>query len=57
MCDGEPVDYLDGVVFTRDEAYLTLGRKTDEEGPVSDYTGWTCTTARSSSRTESSATG
>ncbi|WP_040766856.1 FAD-binding oxidoreductase [Tsukamurella sp. 1534] len=37
--DGEPVDYLDGVVFSRDEAYLTLGRKTDDDGPVSDYTG------------------
>ncbi|CAM3834945.1 FAD-binding oxidoreductase [Tsukamurella strandjordii] len=37
--DGERVDYLDGVVFTRDEAYLTLGRKSDEDGPVSDYTG------------------
>lgn len=37
--DGERVDYLDGVVFTADEAYLTLGRQTDEAGPVSDYTG------------------
>ncbi|WP_168706626.1 FAD-binding oxidoreductase [Gordonia paraffinivorans] len=37
--DGERVDYLDGVVFTADESYLTLGRQTDEEGPVSDYTG------------------
>ncbi|MGW4768636.1 FAD-binding oxidoreductase [Nocardia sp. NPDC004278] len=36
--DGEPVDYLDGVVFTADESYLTLGRQTDEPGPVSDYT-------------------
>lgn len=36
--DGERVDYLDGVVFTADEAYLTLGRQTDEPGPVSDYT-------------------
>ena len=24
--DGEPVDFLDGVVFSRDESYLTLGR-------------------------------
>ncbi|WP_040527276.1 FAD-binding oxidoreductase [Gordonia paraffinivorans] len=37
--DGERVDYLDGVVFTAFESYLTLGRQTDEEGPVSDYTG------------------
>ncbi|MFE3189360.1 FAD-binding oxidoreductase [Nocardia sp. NPDC059240] len=36
--DGETVDYLDGVVFTADESYLTLGRQTDEPGPVSDYT-------------------
>lgn len=37
--EGEPVDYLDGVVFSAEEAYLTLGHKTDEDGPVSDYTG------------------
>ncbi|GAB40945.1 MULTISPECIES: FAD-binding oxidoreductase [Gordonia] len=37
--DGERVDYLDGVVFTADEAYLTVGRQTDDAGPVSDYTG------------------
>ncbi|WP_461665630.1 FAD-binding oxidoreductase [Gordonia sputi] len=37
--DGERVDYLDGVVFTADEAYLTVGRQTDEAGPVSHYTG------------------
>ena len=37
--DGQRVDYLDGVVFTADESYLTLGRQTDEPGPVSDYTG------------------
>ncbi|MEV6274529.1 FAD-binding oxidoreductase [Nocardia sp. NPDC051832] len=37
--DGERVDYLDGVVFTAEESYLTLGRQTDEPGPVSDYTG------------------
>ncbi|MFT3660400.1 MAG: FAD-binding oxidoreductase [Gordonia sp. (in: high G+C Gram-positive bacteria)] len=36
---GERVDHLDGVVFTRDECYLVLGRQTDEPGPVSDYTG------------------
>ncbi|RMI34314.1 FAD-binding oxidoreductase [Nocardia stercoris] len=37
--DGESVDYLDGVVFSADESYLTLGRQTAEPGPVSDYTG------------------
>ncbi|MBF6247641.1 FAD-binding oxidoreductase, partial [Nocardia elegans] len=37
--DGERVDYLDGVVFSAGESYLTLGRQTDEPGPVSDYTG------------------
>ncbi len=37
--DGTAVDYLDGVVFTPTEAYLTLGTQTDEPGPVSDYTG------------------
>jgi FAD/FMN-containing dehydrogenase len=37
--DGTRVDYLDGVVFSATEAYLTLGAKTDEPGPVSDYTG------------------
>ena len=37
--DGERVDYLDGVVFTAEEAYLTLGRQTSDAGPVSDYTG------------------
>ncbi|BDH59586.1 FAD-binding oxidoreductase [Tsukamurella sp. PLM1] len=36
---GETVDYLDGVVFSRTESYLTLGRKSDEQGPLSDYTG------------------
>ncbi|NKY36099.1 FAD-binding oxidoreductase [Nocardia speluncae] len=36
--DGEPVDYLDGVVFSAGESYLTLGRQTDEPGPVGDYT-------------------
>ena len=36
--DGIAVDYLDGVVFTDSESYLTLGVQTDEEGPVSDYT-------------------
>ncbi|WP_267615536.1 FAD-binding oxidoreductase [Gordonia bronchialis] len=37
--DGQPVDYLDGVVFSADESYLTLGRQTAETGPTSDYTG------------------
>ncbi len=37
--DGDRVDYLDGVVFSADESYLTLGRQSDEAGPVSDYTG------------------
>ncbi|MEU4433568.1 FAD-binding oxidoreductase [Nocardia rhamnosiphila] len=37
--DGERVDYLDGVVFSAGESYLTLGRQTEEPGPVSDYTG------------------
>jgi FAD/FMN-containing dehydrogenase len=37
--DGTPVDYLDGVVFSADESYLTLGFRTGTAGPVSDYTG------------------
>lgn len=37
--DGIPVDYLDGVVFSAQESYLTLGFKTTTPGPVSDYTG------------------
>jgi FAD/FMN-containing dehydrogenase len=37
--DGERVDYLDGVVFSATESYLTLGRQTAQPGPVSDYTG------------------
>ncbi|HYI58121.1 MAG TPA: FAD-binding oxidoreductase [Microlunatus sp.] len=37
--DGVRVDYLDGVVFSADEAYLCLGLQTAEPGPVSDYTG------------------
>jgi FAD/FMN-containing dehydrogenase len=36
---GEDVDYLDGVMFTPGESYLTLGRYTDHEGSASDYTG------------------
>ncbi|HEX2284960.1 MAG TPA: FAD-binding oxidoreductase [Mycobacterium sp.] len=37
--DGTPVDYLDGVVFSADESYLTLGFQTSKPGSVSDYTG------------------
>jgi FAD/FMN-containing dehydrogenase len=37
--DGEPVDYLDGVVFSADESYLCIGVRTATPGPVSDYTG------------------
>jgi FAD/FMN-containing dehydrogenase len=37
--DGTEVDYLDGVVFSANESYLTLGTQTDVPGPVSDYTG------------------
>jgi FAD/FMN-containing dehydrogenase len=37
--DGEPVDFLDGTVFTADEAYLTLGSWADEVPFTSDYTG------------------
>lgn len=37
--DGEPVDYLDGVVFSAGESYLCLGRQSATPGPVSDYTG------------------
>ncbi len=36
---GTPVDYLDGVVFSPDESYLCIGRRTTTPGPVSDYTG------------------
>ena len=36
--EGEDVDYLDGVVFSADESYLTLGRRSDERGATSDYT-------------------
>lgn len=37
--DGVRVDYLDGVVFSAIESYLTLGTRTTAPGPVSDYTG------------------
>ncbi|RKN49596.1 FAD-binding oxidoreductase [Micromonospora endolithica] len=37
---GEPVDALDGVMFSPGEAYLVLGSFTDDAaGPPSDYTG------------------
>jgi FAD/FMN-containing dehydrogenase len=37
--EGEPVQFLDGVVFTPKDSYLTLGRWTDEPGRTSEYTG------------------
>ncbi|GAA1523956.1 FAD/FMN-containing dehydrogenase [Agromyces terreus] len=37
--EGARVDYLDGVVFGRDEGYLCLGAKTAASGPVGDGTG------------------
>ncbi|MGH3899368.1 MAG: FAD-binding oxidoreductase [Pseudonocardiaceae bacterium] len=37
--DGEDVDYLDGVMFSPTESYLTLGRRTEHGGAASDYTG------------------
>jgi FAD/FMN-containing dehydrogenase len=36
---GEDVDYLDGVMFSSAESYLTLGRRIDHAGAASDYTG------------------
>jgi FAD/FMN-containing dehydrogenase len=36
--DGEPVDFLDGIVFSADETYLTLGTWADEVPYTSDYT-------------------
>jgi FAD/FMN-containing dehydrogenase len=36
---GTPVDYLDGVMFSPEESYLCVGRRTSTPGPVSDYTG------------------
>jgi FAD/FMN-containing dehydrogenase len=36
---GEPVHFVDGVVFSPDEAYLTLGRHSDAATTPSDYTG------------------
>ncbi|CAN7454425.1 FAD-binding oxidoreductase [Knoellia sp. LjRoot47] len=37
--EGERVDFVDGVVFSADEAYLTLARHSDDDGATSDYTG------------------
>ncbi|MEW2328170.1 FAD-binding oxidoreductase [Micromonospora chersina] len=38
--EGEPVDAMDGVMFSPGEAYLVLAAFTDEaDGPPSDYTG------------------
>ncbi|MEB3034668.1 FAD-binding oxidoreductase [[Mycobacterium] nativiensis] len=37
--DGDPVDYLDGVVFSPRESYLCAGFQTETPGAVSDYTG------------------
>jgi len=37
--EGEPVDFVDGVAFSPDEIYLTLGRWSQTAGPGSDYTG------------------
>jgi FAD/FMN-containing dehydrogenase len=36
---GEPVDFLDGVMFSPGQAYLVLGRWADEVPSASDYTG------------------
>jgi FAD/FMN-containing dehydrogenase len=37
--DGADVDYLDGVMFSPNESYLTLGQRIEHRGPASDYTG------------------
>ncbi len=36
---GEPVDYVDGTVFSDREMYLTTARYADDIGECSDYTG------------------
>ncbi len=36
---GEQIDFLDGVVFAADDAYLTLGQWSQHRHDVSDYTG------------------
>ncbi|MEV0725231.1 FAD-binding oxidoreductase [Micromonospora purpureochromogenes] len=37
--EGQPVDAMDGVMFSPGEAYLTLGTFTDDAPQLSDYTG------------------
>ncbi|MFN2556618.1 MAG: FAD-binding protein [Nitriliruptorales bacterium] len=37
--EGDPVHFVDGTVFGRDELYLTLATFVDEAPAVSDYTG------------------
>ena len=37
--DGDAVDFLDGVVFSRGESYLCLGTWADHAPRTSDYTG------------------
>ncbi|MFG2003267.1 FAD-binding oxidoreductase [Spirillospora sp. NPDC048911] len=37
--EGEPVDFMDGTVFSAREQYITLGVFTDEAPYTSDYTG------------------
>jgi len=37
--EGRPLDFLDGVVFSATESYLTVGSFTDAAAQVSDYTG------------------
>jgi FAD/FMN-containing dehydrogenase len=37
--DGEPVQFVDGTVFSAQEQYVTLGSFVDEAPRVSDYTG------------------
>ncbi|HEY8480639.1 MAG TPA: FAD-binding protein, partial [Spirillospora sp.] len=37
--DGEPVDFMDGTVFSAGEQYITLGTFTDSAPYTSDYTG------------------
>ena len=56
--DGTPVDYLDGVVFSADESYLTPGRA-DRRRPARSATtpASRSTTARSSTPTARSTTG
>ena len=36
---GEPVDFVDGTVFSAGELYLTVGRFADDRVGLSDYTG------------------